>query len=267
MSHKLFGFGKGKIPAAQRKADKAQFEGMGLRLPHQQARERRDISTNNPCFPRELRMASHPLYVVEPPDVLYIEVANVTLRGSAVEDEIAPVAGERLVRQDGTISLGFFGQMHVAGLTLKEIEMKIRERLKTQYVDPWVYVDVASFNSKTYYVLGQVSQIGRLPITGKETVLDALILAGGPSNYADLKNIHVARPNPGGGCRQVLWVDYKAITECGDTRTNFQLLPGDRVVVPSTKGFRTNVFLDNVLTPFERIASLGALLRLSTRNN
>lgn len=218
----------------------------------------RDIGYNNRCFPRELRMASHPQYVVEPPDVLYIEALQL------LPDR--PVAGERLVRQDGTISLGYYGQLHVAGLTLQEIEEKLRQRLANYVNDPQVTVDVASFNSKVYYVLGQVQQAGRLPVTGNETVLDALTLAGGPSIYAKMKDIHVARPNPGGGCDQVLWVDYRAIVECGDTRTNYQLLPGDRVVVPGTRGFRLGVITDNFLPPLERIVGLFSVFRFATGN-
>lgn len=215
-----------------------------------------DMGYNNPCFPRELRMRSHPLYVVEPPDVLYIEALQLLPN--------RPIAGERLIRQDGTISLGYYGQIHVAGLTLAEVEGKIRDRLSEYVNDPQVYVDVAAFNSKVYYVLGQVQQTGRLPVTGKETVLDAVTLAGGVTNYAWLKRMHVARPNPGGGCDQMLAVDWKAITEFGDTRTNYQLLPGDRVVVPSTPGYKTTVFFDNNLTGWERLANLLALLRFAS---
>jgi hypothetical protein len=120
-----------------------------------------DIAYNNPRFPRELRMESHPQYIVEPPDVLYIEALTILPN--------RPLLGERLVRQDGTISLGYYGQVHVAGLTLLEIESKIRQHLKRYVENPQVYVDVASFNSKVYYVLGQVQQQGRLPVTGKET--------------------------------------------------------------------------------------------------
>lgn len=218
-------------------------------------KERRDIGYNNVAIGRELRMKSHPMYVVEPPDVLYIEATMLLPE--------RPVMGERLVRQDGTISLGYYGQIHVAGLTLFEIEEKIRERLREYVQNPQVYVDVAAFNSKVYYVLGQVQQTGRLPITGKETVLDAITLAGGLTNFADISEIHIARPNPGGGCDQILHVDYRALADCGDTRTNYQLLPGDRVVVPGTRGFKTNVFFDNFLSPFERLASLGSLIRFT----
>lgn len=216
---------------------------------------RPDMGVNNPYFPRELRMRSHPQYVVEPPDELYIEALQVLPQ--------RPLLGIRLVRQDGTISLGYYGQIHVAGLTILEIENKLRAHLSNYVEDPQVYVDVASFNSKVYYVLGQVNQQGRLPITGKETALDAILLAGGLTNFADKSKIHVARPNPGGGCDQILWVDWKAIAFAGDTRTNYQLLPGDRVVVPGTKGFGTSVMFDNYLSPVERIASLFSLLRFT----
>jgi polysaccharide export outer membrane protein len=218
-----------------------------------------DIAYNNPRFPRELRMESHPQYIVEPPDVLYIEALTILPN--------RPLLGERLVRQDGTISLGYYGQVHVAGLTLLEIENKIRLHLKRYVENPQVYVDVASFNSKVYYVLGQVQQQGRLPVTGKETVLDAITLAGGLTNFAAIDKMHIARPNPGGGCDQILWVDWKSLAFCGDTRTNYQILPGDRIVVPGTGGFQTNVALDNYLSPFERFASLFGLIRFALIRN
>jgi len=213
-----------------------------IRLPRPFRREvRTDIASASTRFPRELRLAVHPTYVVEPPDVLYIE-ADIPVGG---EFSDPPLAGERLVRQDGSISLGYYGDLQVAGHTLAEIEELVRRQLIDAGLrDPQVYVDVAAYNSKVYYVLGQVEQTGQLPVTGKETVLDALTIAGGVTRYARLADIHVARPNPGGGCDQILHVDYHAITSCGDTRTNYQLVPGDRVVVPGTTGYNLGVVVD-----------------------
>ncbi|MGL4460803.1 MAG: polysaccharide biosynthesis/export family protein [Planctomycetia bacterium] len=219
----------------------------------------RPSMADNPNLPRELRMASHPQYVVEPPDVLYIQASNLLPQ--------RPIDGERLIRQDGTISLGYYGQVHVANLTIAEIEEKLKDHLKKYVKEPIIYVDVAAFNSKVYYVLGQVLQTGRLPITGKETVLDAIVLAGGLTNFANMRQIHVARPNPGGGCDQILPVDYLAITSCGDTRTNYQLLPGDRVMVPRTAGYVATVFLENFLTPVERVISAFSIFRFAVLDN
>ncbi len=65
------------------------------------------------------------------------------------------------------------------------------------------------------------------------------------------------------GCDIVLPVDYSAIINCGDTTTNYQILPGDRLVVPSTAGFEAAVWLDNFLTPVERVLGVINLGRLS----
>lgn len=61
-------------------------------------------------------------YVVEPPDILIIEVLE-ALPGR-------PVSGERLVRPDGKISLGFYGEVEVKGLTLDQIKVKVVERMR-----------------------------------------------------------------------------------------------------------------------------------------
>ncbi len=65
-------------------------------------------------------------YVVEPPDLLIVEVLE-ALPGR-------PISGERLVRPDGAISLGFYGDVHVAGLTLSQVKEKIVLHLR-RFVD------------------------------------------------------------------------------------------------------------------------------------
>src|SRR5690349_15037412 len=76
-------------------------------------------------IPRELEKTAMPDYVVEPPDLLVVEVLE-ALPGR-------PITGERLVRPDGTITLGFYGDVFVSGLTIKEIKEKIVLHLR-QYI-------------------------------------------------------------------------------------------------------------------------------------
>ncbi len=71
--------------------------------------------------PHEGAMINYP-DVIEPPDLLLVEVLE-ALPGR-------PISGERLVRRDGTISLGFYGDVHVAGLTLKQAKVKIIQHLR-----------------------------------------------------------------------------------------------------------------------------------------
>ena len=80
--------------------------------------------------------------------------------------------------------------------------------------------------------MGEVAAPGRLPITGSETVLDAINFAGGLSQKGSKPKIRLVRPAvPGVSGPQVLPVDYAAIVYEGDPATNYRLRPGDRVIV------------------------------------
>jgi polysaccharide export outer membrane protein len=220
-------------------------------------------------IPRELSKTSLPEYVIEPPDFLIVEVLE-ALPGR-------PITGEHLVRPDGTITLGWYGDVYVAGLTLREAKEKIvihlrnyvrdevlglileeadeKGNLKVKYVEPAdtdrVFVDIAFYNSKYYYVSGDVGLPGRYSITGNETVLDAINFAGGFLPTAAPQNIRLVRPAPPGTCcTQILPVNYAAIVNAGDTTTNYQLMPGDRIVVYRDPIVRTTVFLARLAEPF-----------------
>lgn len=241
-------------------------------------------------FPREKNKASMPKYVVEPPDIIIVEVLE-ALPGR-------PISGERLVRPDGTITLGFYGDIYVAGLTLEEIKEKVVIHLR-QYVtdeslglfaeDPTkrsddpdakpvlkevkpadsdrVFVDVASYNSQVYYVLGDVNAPGRFPHTGNETVLDAIQFAGGIDLNASVNNIRVVRPAPPGACcAQTLPVNIAAIQQAGDTTTNYQLLPGDRVYVYRDPIVRATIFINRLAAPFNTVVNTILTYSFGVRN-
>src|SRR5262249_11476381 len=72
-------------------------------------------------------------------------------------------------------------------------------------------------------------QVFRLPATGNETVLDAMSQVNGLSPT----QVWIVRPAAfsSGLPEQFLPVDWKAITRAGNTRTNYQLLPGDCLYV------------------------------------
>ncbi|MBM4059390.1 MAG: hypothetical protein FJ275_14320, partial [Planctomycetes bacterium] len=107
---------------------------------------------------------------------------SLTLAQAAGQQQIA---GEHLVAPDGTINLGTYGTVYVTGLTLDEAKKTVEQHLE-QYLDaPLVSVDVFSYNSKVYYVItegaGFGDNIARFPVTGNETVLDAISQINGLS--------------------------------------------------------------------------------------
>jgi protein involved in polysaccharide export with SLBB domain len=143
---------------------------------------------------------------------------------------------ERVVRPDGTISLGAYGSVYVVGLTLDDAKQAIERQLAKKLIKPEVSVDVATYKSKFYYVIlsgaGVGEKVMRFTASGNETVLDAMTEVCGIPTSSKLK-VWVARPAPPRSSfpDQILPVDWYAVTQGGNTKTNYQLLPGDRVYV------------------------------------
>jgi polysaccharide export outer membrane protein len=183
-----------------------------------------------------------------------------SLRESAGQQQIS---GEHLVGPDGTISLGLYGNVYVTGMTRLQAKATI-ERHLTQYLDaPLVSVDVFSYNSKVYYVISQGAGFGdnvaRFPITGNETVLDAVAQVNGLSRVSS-KNIWIARPAPGGvGCDQILPVHWDPVTRGGSTATNYQVLPGDRIYIAEDRMIKLDSVVNKLISPFERMIGFTLL--------
>ena len=193
-----------------------------------------------------------------------------SLREPAVTVQLArvsgaqPVTGQYLVGPDGTINLRQYGVVHIAGKTVTEARIAIQNHLK-QYLDsPELSVDVVAYNSKVYYVITQGAGLGdnvrRLPITGNETVLDAISQINGLSQVSS-KKIWIARPAPHNfGCQQILPIEWDAITQGAQTATNYQLLPGDRLFVAEDELIDLQpTSWRKVTAPIERLAGIASL--------
>lgn len=232
-----------------------------------------------PNAPNEWNPVTLPSYVIRPPDVLLIELLpqfsrdeNMKLKLTNIGLLNQPIFGQHLVRPDGTIELGVYGPVPVAGRTLAqardEVVKVIRSRLEPTKVTAkdiaeYLKVDILSYNSSVYYVItdgaGLGQQVYRFPVTGHETVLDAISNINGLPVVASPRRIWVARKNPGDpGPEHKLPVDWKGISEFGAANTNWQLMPGDRVFVQSDRMRLFNNNLGKMLEPIERL--MGATL-------
>jgi polysaccharide export outer membrane protein len=181
------------------------------------------------ALPRELDKHSSPPYTVEPGDVLLVQPVSL--------DSPVRLPGDQPVLPDGTINLGCWGRLPVAGHTVDQIEAAVRALVEAQVKAPVpICVRIVARLSKVYYVLGEVNAPGAFPLSGRETVLDAIVAAGGLNNRASRKNIILSRPTKPGECRVVLPICYEEIVQLGDTTTNYQIAAGDRLYVP-TRGW------------------------------
>ena len=199
-------------------------------------------------IPTELQKVSLPPHRVEAGDVLVIEP----------NDFNSPVRlpGDQTVQQDGTIELGQYGRLQVMGRSAEEIQAQVSTMIagietskfeatvaQASYhpsqtkpqptVDYGVAVRLVNQDSALFYVMGEVNSPGSYPLVGHETVLDAIIAAGGLSDSANDHKIIVTRPQLPGRPRVILPACYQQILQMGDVSTNYQLMPGDRIYVPS----------------------------------
>lgn len=164
------------------------------------------------------------------------------------------ISGEHLVAPDGTISLGVYGNVYVNDMTVDEARRTIESALSEYFDEPSVSVEVFAYQSKFIYVIteGTNDAVANVPVTGNETVLDAIAQVGGLGQISS-KKIWISRPTPhGNGCDQILPVDWQAITRGANTATNYQLLPGDRVFVAADRLTLIDNLVSRITAPFER---------------
>lgn len=187
------------------------------------------------------------------------------------------IRGDHLVRPDGTISLGLYGSVNVVGMTLQNAKLAIEQHLSQYLYKPEVSVDVYAYNSKVYYVItdggGAGEQVIRVPATGNETVLDAISQINGLPAVASKERIWIARPAPvSQSPDQILPVDWCGITRSGQTATNYQVMPGDRIYVMAQPLITTDTYLARLIAPVERIFGIillgnNAIQSFNVNNN
>jgi protein involved in polysaccharide export with SLBB domain len=146
---------------------------------------------------------------------------------------------------------------------LQEAKQAIESQLSKKLEDPKVAMDVFAFNSKVYYIIldgsGYGDQVARIPVTGNETVLDALAQINQLTRVST-KRIWIARPVPGNvGCDQILPVKWDEIVKGGGTATNYQVLPGDRIFVSGNKLIALDTAISKIQQPLERVLGFSQL--------
>jgi polysaccharide export outer membrane protein len=173
------------------------------------------------------------------------------------------ISGQHLVAQDGTVTLGAYGNVLVVGQTIREAKTTIENFLSSSLQDPEISVEVFAYNSKNYYIITQGAGLGdgvsKFPVTGNETVLDAIAQINGLTSISSTK-IWIARPgHTPDGQDQILPVDWIGLSQRGDPVTNYQLLPGDRLYVAEDKLVSTDNFLAKLISPIERVLGITLL--------
>ena len=138
------------------------------------------------------------------------------------------------VRPDGMISVPLIGDVAAGGLTPSEVAASIQQKLATFVRDPQVAVILTDLRSHEYLsrvrVTGAVRQPVSIPYRPGMTVLDAVLAAGGVTEFAAPARSNLYRKS--GGVTKPYQVELDRILKRGDLSTNFEVAPGDVITIP-----------------------------------
>lgn len=140
------------------------------------------------------------------------------------------LSAQVMVRPDGMVSLPLLNDVQAGGLTPEQFRERVSAGAAKYVESPSVTVIVKQINSRKVSVMGEVVKPGIYPLLAPTTVLQLLALAGGPTAFADVKDISVVRTIDGKTSR--LLFNYKEVARGRRMEQNVLLLPGDTVIVP-----------------------------------
>jgi polysaccharide biosynthesis/export protein len=133
------------------------------------------------------------------------------------------------VRPDGKVSLPLLNDFQAAGLTPSSLREQLVARLSDFVPTPEVSVIVREVHSRKVAVVGAVKTAGRYELKSPMTVLEAIALAQGFTDFAARDRIVVLRQS--GGTTTRIPFNYRKIAD-GAEQENFFVRPGDIIVVP-----------------------------------
>lgn len=141
------------------------------------------------------------------------------------------LSGEVLIRPDGGMSFPLVGDIRAAGQTPLEVKRELELRLADYIPESNVTVAVTQINGNQVFVVGKVNRPGAYPIYRPLDVMQALSLAGGTAQFADVDGIRILRRDSEGRQR-VYEFEYSDVVNGRNLEQNMLLLSGDTIVVP-----------------------------------
>jgi polysaccharide export outer membrane protein len=182
-------------------------------------------------------------YVLQPPDQIVVYCSEVPeIHGQA-----------QLIRPDGKISFEDIGEIEAAGRTPEQLANILRAKVLDLYKlegDKPVDIRIVSYQSKYYYVLGQVATPGPQVYSGRDTVFKALALTQ-PTPQAWIDRIQVIRPSRDENVKaKIFEVNFDRMAAHGEHAKDVLLQEGDVIYVPPTifaaVAFKISEFLQPV---------------------
>jgi len=186
-------------------------------------------------------------YILQPPDEIMVYCAKVP----EIHEQ------RQKIRPDGKVSFEGMGELEAAGKTPQELANDLRVRVLDLYksdhvVEKAIDLRIFSFQSKVYYVLGQVYEPGPRIYTGRDSVVTAVAIAQ-PNPMAWIERIQVIRPSTDENVKaKIFEVNFDRLMAHGDVSKNVLLQEGDIIYVPPTILGWMALKIEEVIRPIAR---------------
>jgi len=158
------------------------------------------------------------------------------------EDEVEVVvwknpdlSRQAVIRPDGRISLPLIGDVLASGFTADQLASDIAERFKAYKEHPSVSVNVVTVNSYYVFMVGEFNAPGKLQFKTYTTLLQAISLAGGFTQFASRNDMTIVRNlvNVDGKIKELrIPIRYDDLISEDGGVYNITLISGDTVIVP-----------------------------------
>ena len=130
------------------------------------------------------------------------------------------------VNPGGKIALPLVGEVQAAGLTAAELTQRLTDEYAKKVRSPVVTVSLREVNSYRFYFVGKVVKPGMYTSRSEVTLLQAISMAGGVMDGADLPQAYVARG------KERVPVDFVRLMKQGDLTQNITINADDTIVLP-----------------------------------
>jgi polysaccharide export outer membrane protein len=158
-------------------------------------------------------------YVIAAGDVINVRVYSQEAMSARVK-----------VRADGKVAMPLVGEVMAKGRTTENLSAFLATQLKNFVNVPSVAVTVEEVAPIRVTVIGEVARQGIFPVEPNASVVEALALAGGPTEFASPR-VYVLRREPGGGPVNRIRFSYDALMKGEGKAALFALQTSDVVVV------------------------------------
>lgn len=151
------------------------------------------------------------------------------------------------IRPDGKISMPLVGQVQAAGETVESLTSRLTGLYKPILKQAELTVQVRSFVGRKFIVGGDVQRPGVFPLIGSQTVLGAIMEAGGLKSTSKRDRVILVRRSPA-GTPETIEISLKRQGTKLPGLALMEIQPYDMVLVDESGVAKANRFVEQNIT-------------------